>query len=209
MTILERLKYEGTARERYNICAVRTLVESCLKVLVLATLASVIGATEQEPESARLTITIHKTEYFVGESVSVTYRVTNLSSSLLCFPPPAVDCYSIDGELAATATPPKGVFEPKTSGGCASDRWTDGDAGADLDQHWIKLGPLQYYEIEQESRYITFTSQGRWLVDGGYVPMREDTLSLYKDAMKERGCSSVPELHSEKLEIRVKRRPAK
>lgn len=110
----------------------------------------------------------------------------------------------MSGELAATATPPKGVVGPKISGGCAADRWIDGDAGYDIDQHWIKLGPLQFYEITQESHYIGLMAPGRWTVRGGYVPMREDTLSNYRDALQERGCSTVPELHSEIVAITAK-----
>ncbi len=186
----------------------RSVVASCVGIAALAVLFSALGVSQQEPEAARLTIALPKKEYLTGKAVVVTYRLTNLTSSLLCFPPPAVDCYSISGELAAKATPPKGVAGRKISGGCAADRLMDGDAGNDIDQHWIKLGPLQFYEITEESRYISLIATGLWIIEGGYVPMREDTLSLYRDAMKERGCSGVPELHSAKVEINVKATPA-
>jgi len=141
--------------------------------------------------------------------VTVTYRLTNLSSSLLCFPPPSVDCYSVDGELAATATPPKGVVGPRTGRGCAADRWMDRDVGYDIEQNWIKLGPLQSYAITQESHAIGLTAPGRWKIQAGYVPVREDAQSRYQDALKERGCSSVPELHSPNVTISVKEKSAK
>jgi len=182
----------------------RSLIRSCVQVLAFEVLISALGVSQQEPQLARLTIALAKKEYFLGETVFVTYRLTNISSSLLCLPPPSVDCYSISGELAATATPPKGVVGPKSSGGCAADRWMEGDAGNDIDQHWIKLGPLQFYEITAESHYIGLIAPGRWTVGGGYVPIREDTLSLYRDALKERGCSTVPELHSETVAITAK-----
>jgi len=180
-----------------------------IQVLALAIFVSVFGMAQEEPNSARLRITLPKQKYSSGEAVIVTYRLTNLSSSLLCFFPPAVDCYSFEGELAATATPPKGVIGPKTSGGCAADRWMDRDAGYDIDQRWIKLGPLQSYEITHESRFIGLTAPGRWTIQAGYVPMREDAQSRYQDALKERGCSSVPELHSPNVTISVKGKPAK
>jgi hypothetical protein len=78
------------------------------------------------------------------------------------------------------------------------------DAGYDIDQHWIKLAPLQTYEITWPSRLIKLSAPGRWTIEAGYVPMREDTLSLYKDAMKDRGCNSPQQIHSGKLEIFVK-----
>lgn len=105
------------------------------------------------------------------------------------------------GSLGCT---PKGVVVPRTSGGCAACRWGVGDAGHDIDEHWIKLAPFRSYKITQESHTIALMAPGRWKVEGGYVPIREDTLSLYQDALKERGCSIVPELHSEKVAITAK-----
>jgi len=74
----------------------------------------------------------------------------------------------------------------------------------DIDQHWIKLGLLQSYEITQESQSIRLVVQGRWLVEAGYVPVRADARSLYGKALEERGCSLPPELHSAKAEILVR-----
>lgn len=185
----------------------RYLAASVVQVLALAIAACIFGYAQAETPSAQLRIKLAKAEYFPGETVLVTYGITNLSKSLLlCFPPPAVDCYSISGELAAIATPPKGVTKPKVNHGCAADRWVKEDAGDDIDQHWIKLAPLQSYEMTWESHYVGLIAPGRWTIEAGYVPMREDTRSLYEDAMKERGCSNIPELHSQKVAIIVKSR---
>jgi len=72
--------------------------------------------------------------------------------------------------------------------------WTE-MPGYDIDQHWIKLGPLQSYEITKESHSIGLMAPRPWTVEAGYVPMRADTQSLYQVALRERGCSDVPELH--------------
>ncbi len=77
------------------------------RFLALAILIPTLAVAQHEPQVARLTIAPTKKEYLLGEAVFVTYRLTNISGSLLCFPPPAVDCYSISGELAASAAPPK------------------------------------------------------------------------------------------------------
>jgi hypothetical protein len=183
----------------------RTIATFGVQVLASAIIISAFGAAQEGTRSAQLRIALSKRDYFPGEAVVVTYRITNSSSSLLlCFPPPAIDCNSISGQLAATATPPKGVAVPKISGGCAADRWIDRDAGYDIDQHWIKIAPLQSYEITKESHSIGLIAPGRWAIEAGYVPMREDTQSLYENAMKERGCSNVPELHSAKAAISVR-----
>jgi len=179
----------------------KSLISFFVRVAVLAFLVSTIALAQEKPQSVRLAIAFSQKQYQVGEPVVVTYRITNDSSSLLCLPPPAFDCYSISGELAATATPPKGVVMPKIGGGCAADRRIDRDAGHDIDEHWIKLSPQQSHEFKSESRLITLIAPGQWTVEAGYSPAREDTLSLYQDAMKERGCSVVPELHSGKVVI--------
>lgn len=185
----------------------RYLAASGIQVVAFAIAACIFGYAQAETPSAQLRIKLAKAEYFPGEAALVTYRITNLSKSLLlCFPPPAVDCFSISGELGTNATPPAGVTKPKINHGCASDRWVKEDAGDDIDQHWIKLAPLQFYEMTWESHYIGLSSPGVWTIEAGYVPMREDTRSLYADAMKERGCSNVPELHSQKVAIIVKSR---
>ena len=135
----------------------------------------------------------------------VTYRLTNLSSLSPVFPPglrSTVTAYT--ASLEATATPPKGVAGPKNNGGCIADPAMDRDAGYDIDQHWIKLGPLQSYEITKESHSIGLMAPGRWTVEAGYVPMQANAQSPYQGALKERGCSSVPELHSSKVTISVK-----
>jgi hypothetical protein len=80
----------------------------------------------------------------------------------------------------------------------------DRDAGYDIDQHWIKLGPLQSYEIRKESHSIGLTAPGLWTVEAAYVPMQANAQSRYQNALRERGCSSVPELHSSKVTISVK-----
>lgn len=182
----------------------RTPIVASLILLTAAILVSTPELSTQQTESARLDVALSKQSYSVDEAVVVTYRITNLSNSLICFPPPAVDCYSISGELAATATPPKGVSRPTVGGGCAACRFVDRDAGFDIDHHWIKLAPLQSYEIKRESHSIILMGAGGWLVDGGYVPMREDTQSLYQSALKERGCTLLPELHSPKVRVLVK-----
>jgi hypothetical protein len=169
------------------------------RVTALAFLVSTIAVAQEKPQSARLAIAFSQKQYRVGEPVVVTYRITNASSTVLCLPPPAFDCYSISGELAAIATPPKGVVMPKANGGCAADRWIDKDAGHDIDEHWIKLAPQQSHEFKSESRLINLIAPGQWTVEAGYTPAREDTQSLYQDAMKERGCTIVPELHSERV----------
>ena len=135
--------------------------------------------------------------------MEVTYSITNLSDALLCLPPPSFNCYSIGGGFGATAIPPKGVTLPKNSG-CGADRFIDKDAGDDIDHHWIKLAPAQSYETTQQSRLIQLIAPGKWAVDAGYYPAREDTLSLYHDALNARGCNIVPELHSEKVVITAK-----
>lgn len=163
-----------------------------------------ISFAQGQAQPARLAIALSQKQYQVGDPVVVTYRITNASSSLLCLPPPAFDCYSISGELAATAMPPKGVVVPKNNGGCAADRRIDRDAGHDIDEHWIKLSPRESHEFKSESRLIFLIAPGLWTVEAGYTPAREDTLSLYKDALKERGCTVVPELHSEKVVITAK-----
>ena len=179
----------------------KSLISFFVRGTALAFFVSALAVAQEKPQPAQLTIALSQKQYEVGSPVVVTYRITNDSSSLLCLPPPAFDCYSIYGELAATATPPKGVVLPKANGGCAADRWIKTDAGHDIDEHWIKLSPQQSQEFKSESRLIVLIAPGRWTVEAGYSPAREDTLSLYQDAMKERGCSVVPELHSEKVVI--------
>jgi hypothetical protein len=179
----------------------RTFVE----VLAFSILIPTFGTSQNDTQLARLTVSLSKRNYVSGEAVDVTYRLTNLSRSLLCFPPPSIDCHSVDGELRVTATPPKGIAGPKSSGGCVADPAIDRDAGYDIDQHWIKLGPLQSYEITNESHSIGLIVPGRWTVEAGYVPMQANARSPYQDALKERGCSSIPELHSSKVTISVKR----
>ena len=186
-------KARAMTRSYYILCSV-----SALTIFV-----SGPGVCQEETQSAQLRITLSKRKYSLDEPVVVTYRLTNLSSSMVCFPPPAIDCYSISGELAATATPPKGVSGPKFGGGCAADRWGNGDVGFDIDQHWIKLGPLQSYEVTQRARFIGLIAPGRWMVEAGYVPMRGDTLSEYQGALKERGCSILPELHLPRISLSV------
>jgi hypothetical protein len=130
-----------------------------------------------------------------------------VSSSLICFPPPALNCYSIDGELGTDTTPPKRVSTPKLGTGCAADRGVfDRDWDSDIDQHWIQLGPLQSYEITHP---IDLTDSGLWLVEAGYVPMRRDAQSPYEQALKERGCSLLPELHSKKARLFVRAKAQK
>jgi hypothetical protein len=128
---------------RQEVGAMRSLLTFVVEVLALAILVPTFGTAQNDPQLARLRIAPSKQNYVLGEAVVVTYRLTNLSSSLLCFPPPSIDCQCIDGELRATATPPKGVAGPKSSGGCVGDPAMDRNAGYDIDQHWIKLGPLQ------------------------------------------------------------------
>ncbi len=183
----------------------RSLRAFVVEVLAFATLIPTLGTAQNDNQLARLRIAPSKENYVSGEAVVVTYRLTNLSSSLLCFPLPSIDCHSIDGELRATATPPKGVAGPKNSGGCIADPAIDRDAGHDIDQHWIKLGPLQSYEITKESHSIGLMAPGRWTVEAAYVPMQANAQSPYQDALKEQGCSSVPELHSSRVTISVKR----
>jgi hypothetical protein len=183
----------------------RSLLTFVVEILAFSILIPTLGTAQNDTPLARLRIAPSKQNYVSGEAVVVTYRLTNLSSSLLCFPPPSIDCHSMDGELRVTATPPKGVAGPKNSGGCIADPAIDRDAGYDIDRHWIKLGPLQSYEITKESHSIGLMAPGRWTVEAGYVPMQANAQSLYHDALKERGCSSVPELHSSKVTISVKR----
>jgi hypothetical protein len=187
-----------------EVGAMRSLSSFFFRGTALAFLVFTIAVAQEKPQSVRLTIALSQKPYQVGEPVVVTYRITNASSSLLCLPPPSFDCYSISGELAASATPPKGVVMPKINGGCAADRWMDRDAGHDIDEHWIKLPPQQSHEFTSESHLIGLIAPGRWVVEAGYTPAREDTLSLNKDAMKERGCSVVPGLQSEKVVIEAK-----
>lgn len=182
----------------------RSIIASCVRVLVATAFLAVLSLSQPQSERARLEITLPKKKYLLHERISVRYRIKNLSSSLLCFPPPAVDCYSIDGELGVEAIPPKGTPRPKIGYGCAADRLMDRDAVYDIDRHWIKLRPGQSYEIAAESHSVALSAPGRWTIEGGYVPMREDTLSMYKNAMKERGCIGVPQLHSGQLEINVR-----
>jgi hypothetical protein len=54
----------------------------------------------------------------------------------------------------------------------------DRDAGYDIDQHWIKLGPLQSYEITKESHSIGLMASGRWTVEAGYVPMQANAIAV-------------------------------
>jgi len=182
----------------------RSLLTFGVEVLAFSILIPTFGTAQNDIQLARLRIAPSKQNYVSGEAVVVTYRLTNLSSSLLCFPPPSIDCHNIDGELRATATPPKGVAGPKNSGGCIADPAMDRDAGYDIDQHWIKLGLLHSYEITKESHSIGLMAPGRWTVDAAYVPMQANAQSPYQVALKERGCSSVPELHSSKVTISVK-----
>ncbi|HUD67427.1 MAG TPA: hypothetical protein VMQ17_22775 [Candidatus Sulfotelmatobacter sp.] len=84
----------------------RTPIVAILILLTAAMFVSMPELSTQQTESARLDVALSKQNYSVDETVVVIYRITNLSNSLICFPPPAVDCYSISGELAATATPP-------------------------------------------------------------------------------------------------------
>jgi hypothetical protein len=177
---------------------------SCVSFLVLAMLVSTTGMAQEEPQSIRLTIALSKKSYLVGEPVIVTYKLTNLSNSQACFPAPAIDCYSLWGELAADATPPKGVTGPKHNGGCAADRFGAANWMSDIDDHWLKLGRLQSYEITKESQSIGLTAPGQWTVEAGYVPMNTDGLPELRKALTDRGCRSVPALHSTKLIVTVK-----
>ena len=181
----------------------KNLTQSLLRIAVALFISAIAAAQEQTP-AARLTISLPQKRYQVGDPVVLTYRITNASDSLLCLPPPSFNCYSISGGLGATATPPKGVKLPNTNGGCATDRRIDQNAGYDIDQHWIKLAPAQSYETTPQSRLIQLIAPGKWTVDAGYYPAREDTLSLYQDALTARGCSIVPELHSEKVVVTAK-----
>jgi hypothetical protein len=181
---------------------VENLTQSFLGVAATAFFILTIAAAQQQTPPARLTISLPQKQYEVGDAVAVTYRITNTSESLLCIPPPSFNCYSIGGGFGATATPPKGVTLPK-NGGCATDRFIDKNAGYDIDHHWIKLAPGQTYESTQ-NRLIQLIAPGKWTVDAGYYPAREDTLSLYQDALSARGCDIVPELHSEKVVITAK-----
>jgi hypothetical protein len=150
----------------------KCLISLLVRVTASVFFVSAIAAAQEKPQSARLEISLAQKQYEVGAPVVVTYRITNDSSSLLCFPPPAFDCYSICGELAATATPPKGVVLPKANGGCAADRWIKTDAGHDIDEHWIKLPPQQSHEFKSESRLIVLIAPGDWTVEAGYTPAR-------------------------------------
>jgi hypothetical protein len=171
-----------------------------VRILAAMFLISMAAAQAGSPP-ARLTILVPKKEYSLGERVIVTYRITNLSESLLCFPPPAIDCNSISGQLAVSAAPPPGVNIPRVGGGCAACRRLDRDAAYDIDQHWIKLGPQQSYEVTQSANHIGLIARGKWTLEAGYVPVREDTESLYDSAMKTRACGKLPELHSAKVTI--------
>ncbi|HSY99221.1 MAG TPA: hypothetical protein VK788_06980 [Terriglobales bacterium] len=182
----------------------RSLLTFVVEVLAFAIFIPTFGTAQNDTQLARLRIAPSKHNYVSGEAVLVTYRITNLSSSLLCFPPPSIDCHSVAGVLRATATAPKGVAGPKNSWGCIADPAMDRDAGYDIDQHWIKLGPLQSYEIRKESHSIGLTAPGLWTVEAAYVPMQANAQSRYQNALRERGCSSVPELHSSKVTISVK-----
>ena len=189
------------------VFAMKSLTRFYFGVAATAMIASAAAAPQEQVPSAQLSISLSQEHYEVGEAVVITYRITNTSKIPLCLPPPAFDCYSISGELAATATPPKGVAMPNTNGGCAADRRIDRDAGYDVDHHWIKLPPLQSYETTRESHVVGLIAPGKWTVGAGYVSMRSDTLSIYHDALKERGCEVVPELQSEKASIVVGDRP--
>ncbi len=175
--------------------------------LILLPAAMSISSTllgQKQTEAARLDMALDKQTYHPGETVIVTYRITNLSNALLCFLPPSVDCYSIDGELGSHATLLQGHLRPHgLNGGCAADHFVFGDLGADIDKNWIKLGAHQSYQITQKSKSIDLSDAGQWLIEAGYVPMREDAVSLYQSALKDRGCTLLPELHSKKTEISV------
>jgi hypothetical protein len=178
----------------------KNLNRSFLGVAATVFFILTIAAAQQQTPPARLTISLPQKQYQVGDSVEVTYRITNTSDSLLCLPPPSFNCYSISGGFGTTAIPPRGVTLPK-NGGCAADRFGDKEAGYDIDHHWIKLAPAQTYEITQQSRLIQLIAPGKWTIDAGYYPAREDTLSLYQDAMKARRCNVVPQLHAGQVVI--------
>jgi hypothetical protein len=180
----------------------RMMILLAMPLLVTFAVLLSLGADREKP-LARLDIALSKQEYPLGEPLVVTFRITNLSDSLLCFPPPAVECYSTSGELAAGATPPRKALDSGVGGGCAADRWVREDLSLDVDKHWIKLEKLQSYEASEPSRVIQLTVPGRWKVDGGYVPMREDAASQYAEVLKVKGCTLLPELHSEKVTVPV------
>ena len=169
----------------------------------LAFLVSLSGMGQEGIQSARLDIALSKQNYGVGETVIITYKITNLSNSLMCFPPPTVGCGSLDGELGAQATPPNGVSTPWVGSACMADMVRNQDVGSDIDQRWIKLGPSQSFEITHNDYSIGLTHSGRWSLEAGYVPLSKDTQSFYEQALKERGCSLLPELHSRKASVFV------
>ncbi len=78
----------------------RSLLTFVAEVLALAILIPTFWNSSKRHSIGPTKNRSIKTKLRFREAVVVTYRLTNLSSSLLCFPPPSIDCHSIHGELS-------------------------------------------------------------------------------------------------------------